>query len=280
MDYILLEATRYVKRYKCPYCEQRLERDKLIKHIDKKHSELLPEGYTATHIVFDTINKKDHGTCIMCGKESPWNENKARYDRLCGSEKCKKEYEKLTNERIKKLHGKTGQEMLNDKDFQKKMLEHRRISGKYKFKDGNIKTYTGSYEKNFLEFMDVFLNIESMDLETPGPCIEYKYKGETHTWITDAYYAPYNLVFDIKDGGDNPNNRDMPEYRAKQKAKEDAIAKLDKYNYIRLTDNNFGQLIEIMLELKMQLSENPNEFKPIIKINESGLVTEGVEIGW
>ena len=45
MDYILLEATKYVKRYKCPYCEQRLERDKLIKHIDKKHSELLQASW-------------------------------------------------------------------------------------------------------------------------------------------------------------------------------------------------------------------------------------------
>ena len=55
---------------------------------------------------------------------------------------------------------------------------------------------------------------------------------------------------DIKDGGKNPNNREMPEYRAKQNAKEKAIASSGLYNYIRLTDNQFDQLIEIMLDLK------------------------------
>ena len=34
----------------------------------------------------------------------------------------------------------------------------------------------------------------------------YMYNGKEHVWITDFLYEPYNLVFDIKDGGDNPNN--------------------------------------------------------------------------
>ena len=164
----------------------------------------------------------------------------------------------------------TKQEMLKDPEYQNNvMLANRSISGKYKFQDGTIRTYVGSYEHKFLEFMDKFLNVKSEDLETPGPIIEYKFKGETHKWITDAYYAPYNLAFDIKDGGDNPNKREMPEYRAKQIAKEDAIRKQGKYNYIRLTDNKFEQLIELMLELKELYIENNGEYNPIIRINES-----------
>lgn len=98
--------------------------------------------------------------------------------------------------------------------------------------------------------MDQFFGVKSDDLIAPGPVIDYEYNGKAHKWITDFYYEPYNLVFDIKDGGDNPNTRDMKEYREKQVAKEKAIAKTGEYNYIRLTDNKMDQMIELMMELK------------------------------
>ena len=267
----LMEAASsvYKRKYQCPYCNDKYDRVKLVDHIEKKHSEFIPKDFTASRIVFNIVNKKEKGKCTICGKESPWDEDKCRYDRFC-SDKCKKAYEQLAAERLKRVRGMTKQEMLKDPEYQNNiMLANRSISGKYKFQDGTIRTYVGSYEHKFLEFMDKFLNVKSEDLETPGPIIEYKFKGETHKWITDAYYAPYNLAFDIKDGGDNPNKREMPEYRAKQTAKEDAIRKQGKYNYIRLTDNKFEQLIELMLELKELYIENNGEYNPIIRINES-----------
>lgn len=267
----LMEAASsvYKRKYQCPYCNDKYDRVKLVDHIEKKHSEFIPKDFTASRIVFNIVNKKEKGKCTICGKESSWDEDKCRYDRFC-SDKCKKAYEQLAAERLKRVRGMTKQEMLKDSEYQNNvMLANRSISGKYKFQDGTIRTYVGSYEHKFLEFMDKFLNVKSEDLETPGPIIEYKFKGETHKWITDAYYAPYNLAFDIKDGGDNPNKREMPEYRAKQTAKEDAIRKQGKYNYIRLTDNKFEQLIELMLELKELYIENNGEYNPIIRINES-----------
>jgi hypothetical protein len=42
---------------------------------------------------------------------------------------------------------------------QVKMLANRKISGEYKFQDGGKRTYTGSYEKKCLEFMDKVLGI-------------------------------------------------------------------------------------------------------------------------
>ena len=267
----LMEAASsvYKRKYQCPYCNDKYDRVKLVDHIEKKHSEFIPKDFTASRIVFNIVNKKEKGKCTICGKESSWDEDKCRYDRFC-SDKCKKAYEQLAAERLKRVRGMTKQEMLKDPEYQNNvMLANRSISGKYKFQDGTIRTYVGSYEHKFLEFMDKFLNVKSEDLETPGPIIEYKFKGETHKWITDAYYAPYNLAFDIKEGGDNPNKREMSEYRAKQTAKEDAIRKQGKYNYIRLTDNKFEQLIELMLELKELYIENNGEYNPIIRINES-----------
>lgn len=261
---------KYVKKYKCPYCEKRLERGELIDHIDKQHSDMIPENYSSTRVVFNLINKKTQGRCVICGKETDWNEDKARYERICNRPQCKKAYIDQTADRLYKKHGKTKQDFLNDPKFQEKMLQNRSISGKYKFRDGGVLSYVGSYEKNFLQFMDQFFHVKSSDLIAPGPVIDYNFNGKTHQWITDFYYEPYNLVFDIKDGGSNPNTREMNEYRAKQIAKEKAIKDMKQYNYIRLTDNQFDQMIELMLELKENLIDAPvnTTRKVMIRINE------------
>lgn len=276
-----MKKTTYVKRYKCPYCELRIERVNLADHIDKKHNDMIPQGYTSTRIAFNTVNKKEVGHCIICGKETDWNEDKQRYERICDSKKCNKEYIDLVNRRLMQTRGVTKQQMLEDPEFQNKMLQNRKISGTYKFSDGGKVPYVGSYEKKFLEFMDVFLHIESKDISAPGPTIEYYYQGKKHMWITDFYYIPYNLVLDIKDGGKNPNNRQMSSYRAKQIEKEKAIKSDGKYNYLRLTDNQFDQLIDIMIELKESFIEydtdtmiDIKQIKPIVRIYES-VIQEG-----
>lgn len=260
---VVCEATKYQKKYKCPYCDKRLERMDLVAHVDKKHQDMIPDGYTATRVVFNLINKKEYGTCVICGEETEWDEDKARYNRFCGSKKCHDQY-------VKTAHKNTNiEQKLKDPMFQQKMLAGRSISGVYTFADGGKVSYTGSYERRLLEFMDKMLNIKSYDVLSPGPVIEYEFEGEKHFWITDQIYLPYKLVFDVKDGGSNPNNREMDSYRAKQIAKEKAIEEQGEYNYIRLTDNNFEQLIEIMLMLKEQLVDPDTPQKPIIKINEN-----------
>lgn len=270
-----MSKKRYIKRFKCPYCEDRYERQQLASHIEKNHKEMIPQGYTSSRVAFNTINKKEKGSCIICRGEAGWNEDKKRYERICNNPECREEYIKMTDARLKNKKGITKKEMLSDPNFQDKMLKSRSISGTYVFEDNGKIPYVGSYEKNFLEFMDKFLHVKSLDIQAPGPTIEYYYNGKKHFWITDFYYVPYNLVLDIKDGGKNPNKRDMPEYRAKQSAKEKAIIKDGKYNYLRLTDNQFDQLLDIFIELKDSLDEMDGPYteklahmKPIVKINE------------
>lgn len=251
------------KKYRCMYCNRSFERKELIEHIENDHSDMIPKDYSAARLVYNQINKRTHGTCMICKKETKWDENKQRYDSLCGSKKCHDEYVKMVRTRMVRKYG--TETLLNNPEHQKKMLANRSISGYYKFKDGGRIGYVGSYEKKFLEFLDVFLNVKSSDILSPGPTILYNYRGKDHFWVTDFLYEPYNLVFDVKDGGSNPNTREMKEYRDKQKAKELAIKEQGEYNYIRLTDNNFEQLIEVFLLLKEQ------DFltKPLIKINET-----------
>lgn len=253
------------RKIKCPYCDERYDRVKLVNHIDKKHSEMIPENYTSARIVFNIINKKEHGNCVMCGKETNWNEDKWKYDRIC-SDKCKEEYIKMRNERMMRVRGTTN--MLTDMEHQKKMLSHRKISGVYKFTDGGELGYVGQYEKKFLEFMDKTMKFGSKDIISPGHIINYKFNGEDLSFITDFYLIPFNLLFDIKAGGTNPNTHPgLQENKDKQKAKEEQIKKDGIYNYIRLTDNNFSQLIKILMDIKFSLLDDCNKEK-IIHINE------------
>lgn len=255
------------RKYKCPYCEKRDTRDKLVDHINRTHVECIPEEYTAARAIYDHINGKNYNTCMICKERVyKWNEKINRYCNLCDKPECRAKVREIALQRHMKVYNKPT--LLNDPEHQEKMLANRKISGKYKFSDGGVVTYTGKYEKNALEFMDTVLNIPSTDIQCPGPTFAYDYKGEKHTWITDIYYIPANLVIEIKDGGDNPNNRSMPEYRAKQVAKEKMITDLGTFNYIRLTNNDFAQLLDIFADMKNEALENPN---PGVKIhiNES-----------
>lgn len=254
------------RKYTCPYCSYRATRIDLVSHIEEVHEDMIPENYTAARIVFNKLNNKEHGNCTVCSKHTEWNEEKWIYDRIC-SDKCKKEYVKMRDERMKKVHGTTN--MLKDPEHQIKMLSGRSISDIYKFTDGGTHGYTGTYEKNFLEFMDKVMGFHSSDLISPGHIIPYKFKGQTLSFITDYYLIPFNLLFDIKPGGKNPNtHQGMEEYNQKQIAKEKQIEKDGIYNYIRLTDNDFSQLINVLMDIKHSLIDQDNKQK-VIHINEN-----------
>ena len=264
------------RKVKCPYCNFKNTKEKVIAHIDKKHEDLIPEGYTAARVLFNSIHHIDHGTCVVCKQPTEWNENTNKYKRLCNNPKCREKLREMYKKNMMKVYGKTT--LLNDANQQKKMLANRGISGVYTFQNGKLKEYTGSYEKKMLEFLDKIMGFDPDDIIMPGPTIDYVYKGEHHKWITDALIVPYNLVIEVKDGGDNPNKRVMTTYREKQIAKEEMITNMGTYNYIRLTNNQFEQLIEILYELKMQmLNDNEETRKAIIRVNEdTNLVHEAV----
>jgi len=259
------------RKISCPFCTRKEEKERLIRHIERNHKELIPEGYDAERLLFDKTHP-DSGKCIVCGNPAQWNPKTGKYTRLCNNPKCKEALREKFKKNMLKVYGKVS--LLDDPEQQQKMLANRSISGKYKYSDGTIFIYTGSYELEAIKFMDEVLHCKSEDILMPGPVIEYKDKnGITRQWITDIYYVPYNLIIEVKDGGDNPNNRQMTEYRDKQISKEAALIKLGQYNYLRLTNNNFVQLMETLALLKDQ-EINPSDgsdLNKIIRINESVL---------
>lgn len=266
------------KTYKCPFCEKRFNRSDLVDHVEDKHEESLPEGFSPFRFVFHYVNKKPltyHGICTECKGPTDWDEERGRYKRQCNKQACHDSYIKKFEQNMVKTKGVT--RISATREGQIKMLQNRKISGVYKFANGQEKPYTGKYELATLEFMDKMLHIDPNDILSPGPILEYKYKGKTHIYITDFYYQPYNLVIEVKDGGDNPNNRDMPEYRAKQIAKENYIIKHTNYNYLRLTNKNMAQLISVFMDLKMQMIENTGE--RVIHVNEKSSMFEAMGLG-
>lgn len=264
----------YQKKYKCPYCEGRFTRAKLHIHIQEKHEDLIPEGYTALRVAFNTINNKTEGHCIMCGNVTDWNEDKGRYERLCNDPKCHEAYKKMVAERTKKKYG--TERLQTDPEYaeyvQRKALAGRKMHGEYTFTDGGKIEYFGSYERKFLQFMDQVMHCESEDILAPAPSIKYQYEGKTHLYIPDFYYIPYNLIIEIKDGGSNPNNHPhrTGEDELKLRAKEEAIRQLNEFSYVRVVNNDFSQVLSIMAVLKYNMAHRYKD--PVIKVNESMLL--------
>ena len=264
----------YQKKYKCPYCEGRFTRAKLHLHIQEKHEDLIPEGYTALRVAFNTINNKTEGHCIMCGNVTDWNENKGRYERLCNDPKCHEAYKKMVAERTKKKYG--TERLQTDPEYaeyvQRKALAGRKMHGEYTFADGGKIEYFGSYERKFLQFMDQVMHCESEDILAPAPSIKYQYEGKTHLYIPDFFYIPYNLIIEIKDGGSNPNNHPhrTGEDELKIRAKEEAIRQLNEFSYVRVVNNDFSQVLSIMAVLKYNMAHRYKD--PVIKVNESALL--------
>ena len=256
-----------MKSYACPFCNEKYHRDTLANHIEKQHDDEVPHDLTPYRVAYDVINDHpDHfGRCSICGAKTKWNERTNKYHRLCGKQECYDAVKKTYQKRMLRVYNKIY--LTDDPEHQEKMLAGRRISGRYKWSDGRVFTYTGSYEKKLLEFLDGVMNFKSNEIVTPGPVLEYKYKGQVHRWITDCFIIPFNLIIEIKDGGDNPNKRIMVEYRAKQVAKEKMITSLGTYNYARIVNNDYGQLLSIIAELKMQVVEDNKT--PLYRIHES-----------
>lgn len=264
----------YQKKYKCPYCDKRFVRAKLHIHIQNEHEDLIPEGYTALRVAFNTINHKTEGHCIMCGAVTDWNEDKGRYERLCNNPKCHEAYKKMVAERTKKKYG--TERLQTDPEYaeyvQRKALAGRKMHGEYKFADGGVIEYFGSYEKKFLQFMDQVMHCRSEDILAPAPSIKYMYNGEQHLYIPDFYYIPYNLIIEIKDGGSNPNNHPhrTGEDELKLRCKEEAIKQLNEFSYVRVVNNDFGQVLSIMAVLKYNMNHRYKD--PVVKVNESTLL--------
>lgn len=226
---------------KCKYCDKYFnEPDQYVSHLEKYHSDMIPEDMCAYQFYYFLKTNKTHGNCVMCKKETTWNEKTHKYNRFCNNPKCKEKYIEIFRNRMVGKYGKIT--LLNDPEQQKKMLANRSISGVYEWSDGKKIPYTGSYELSFLEFLDLVMDFDSSDIIAPSPhTYYYEYEGKKHFYIPDFFIPSLNLEIEIKDGGDNENNH--PKIQAVDKVKEqlkDEVMKSNNknFNYLKIVNKD------------------------------------------
>ena len=236
--------------FSCPFCTKKyISKQSLYHRIEEKHEEQL-NGLSPAQVYFNYKNKylltKGNGKCIIDGKPTPFNEITERYERLC-SEECRQKYREMFKKRMLKKYGK--EHLLDDPEQQKKMLANRKISGVYVWRNGYRTKYTGTYEKNFLEFMDYFLNWNNPeDIMMPAPQI-FRYvdeDGVERFYIPDAYITSLNLIVEIKASTENNTHYYREREYKKEKIKDEILKKSD-YDYIKIVDNNFKPLFDYIL---------------------------------
>ena len=256
-------------KQKCPICKK--EYDDIISlgaHMEKKHiDEFIDKEWSGVKYLFYLKHGRTTGTCIVCKGKTKFNESTGKPNRICDNPLCRKKLRENALNNMRKKYGKDT--LLNDPEFQVKMLNNRKITKEYKWSDGSsIKKCVGSYEYDCVRFLDVLLGLESNDVLVPAPFIfDYQYDGKTHFYIPDIYISSLNLLIECKDGKENPNTH--PKIQAvdkvKEKLKEEAVKKSGKYNYIKVMNKEYGNLLQGIIDLKKQ--ENIKEPKPLF-INE------------
>ena len=147
-----------------------------------------------------------------------------------------------------KKYGKVS--LCDDPEQQRKMLRARHISGQYQFKDGGKVDYVGSYEKDFLKMMDMFLRFKSSDIMAPSPhTYSYQYEGETHFYIPDFFIPDLNLEVEIKDET-TTHPKFLAVDKVKEKLKDDVLASIKEINYIKVTDKKYDKFFDLLNSLK------------------------------
>ena len=241
---------------KCPLCGKTFRnKECLVNHIDRSHSEQIPENWSASRYENYLRTNKTHGNCVVCGKETDWNESTWKYNRICGDKKCSEELSQTANKNMIGKYGKV--HLLNDPDQQRKMIYSKKNSGEYYWttdtKKEFKKYYASSEELKFLQMLDVFLNLDPEDVMSPSPNhYVYQYEGKDHIYIPDMYIISINLEIEIKEPANNQNMH--PKIQAvdkvKERLKDELMNSIDYVNYIKINGTDYRDFFSIMAYLK------------------------------
>ena len=242
--------------------------------MDTTHPGNRPGGYSTSRYFYFVMTNKTHGICRTCKQPTEWNEHSMKYDQYCKNPECKQAYAKMAKQR---MIGKYGQvHLLNNPDMQKKMLENRRISGRYRFEDGTEFGYVGSYEKEFLKMMDRMMCWHTNDIIAPSPhTYYYNYKNPKDKeneglkfYIPDFYIPSLNLEIEIKQ--QTSGNKAMNDInRVKESLKDEVMNSNKNVNYLKINDNDFTVFFDFLIKAQEYLPTPEN-----IKNGQMDLVME------
>ena len=243
------------KVFKCPFDKAKFTKlNALITYVENNYSDNLPKNISTEQALFNLRNKlpinNTHGKSIISGKPTEWDPGMGKYKRLVDDNE-REQFRELFKKRMNSVYGKI--HLLDDPEQQKKMLQNRKISGKYMLGRKEI-VYTGSYEKDFLETMDI-LNWDASDIMMPAPqIIPYvsPRDNQLHKYIPDVYIVSLNLIVEIK-------QEDNKHYRNRDKdiefAKDDAMEK-SNYNFVKIYDKDYASFLQTIIDLRNKQYED------------------------
>ena len=233
--------------YKCRYCNFRSKTKYGIgQHYETSHRDMIPDDISGYRWYYYHLTGKEKGSCIICKSETEFNEPAMKYARFCKKKSCKQEYREQFKNRMIAKYGKV--HLLDDPEKQKEMLANRKISGKYQWSDGTEIQYTGSYESDFLKYLDKTLNWKSSDILAPSPHVyEYEYEEKTCLYLPDFFIPSLSLEIEIKDNGDAKQINQAS--REKDKLKEDLMRSNKNYfNYLLIKGKDYTEFLELIKE--------------------------------
>lgn len=256
-----------MKAVKCKLCDTYIEdTDTYVAHLEKEHESMIPTDMTGYQFYYYLKTGKTHGNCVICKKETEWDNKTHKYKRFCNNPKCKEKYVETFRNRMIGKYGKVT--LLNDPEHQKKMLANRKISGVYRWSDGGEVTYTGSYELSFLEFLDEVMDYQSTEIISPSPhTYYYIYEGKAHFYIPDIFIPSLNLEIEIKDGGDNENMHGKIQAvdKVKEKLKDDVMkSNVNNFNYLKIVNKENDKFFKYLQKAKENIFNAKTDKIPAI----------------
>ena len=239
------------RRINCKHCSDFFYSvDDYATHLEKNHLEMIPPDMKVRQYIYFLNTGKTHGDCVVCKSPTKWNDATNKYHRFCENPKCKEIYREEFKRRMIGKYGKIT--LLNDPEQQKLMLARRKISGIYKWSDMiHETTYTGSYEFEFLEFLDHVMNFDPNDVMAPSPhTYYYVYNGEKHFYIPDFFISSLGLELEIKTH-ENMHQKIQAVDVVKEKLKDQVMAgNKNTFDYLKIVDKNYMSLLDYLQKAK------------------------------
>lgn len=267
-----------VKTYVCPIDKKAFKTlNGFGDHMRKFHPSEIPDGWSDARYFYYLQTGKRFGTCVVCKKQTDWNETTQKYNRFCNNPKCKDQYREEFKNRMIGKYGKV--HLLDDPEQQRKMLANKKISGKYKFEDGGAVEYTGTYEKDFLMMLDKFMNLSSKDVMGPSPhTYYYFYRNPNdqehqgiHFYIPDFYIPSLNLEIEIKQNT-NTHPKLLAIDKVKEKQKDEVLITNKFVNYIKIVEKDYSDFFKYFIDLKESIDSDPkHQPAHIVPIKQSDI---------
>lgn len=235
--------------YKCPFCQKSFKKAEMMYlHVDSFHSDQIPEDYTAKHYIYDLKHPGDH-LCQICHiNKCKWKEKTGRYSTICDNAECREEARRRFLDNYKKKNGKD--HSISDPEIQREMLRNKKSSGYYKFRDGGKILYASSFEKDFLEFCDLSLEIPSSFIEECPFSFPYKYEDKIHYYLPDYYIRQFDLIVEIKADDDISHPKILAVDKETEPLKDKAVISNGTHNFIKICDKKYEGFIELLKILK------------------------------